>query len=436
MPTSRNCPAFAAWALSVAACCLPPLPAPADEPAPAVQLRQSLAELLEVGWGKSLGASALARQKYESARHLAPGDQRPAYALLLVEIKHRAYDRAAETARGITDADPRHLGAWQARVWLSMLTRKYPQALAEIEAFSPLLADAVAPGSDEQPYHEAARFLGCMFAYLAGPAEGAIPPARLDDARHRLLQRLAASRTESFEVAYRQLQTQYQDLRLALDETRFDAQAQQQAQQELDRQRLAAERDAVASEKAAVDQQAQQARAAAEAQLAALDEQLAPLDARLAAVNVRATQLQARVLQLTADVNYLLARAAETDDPLERTALLASADRIGISLRLAEGELRLVQTEAAQLAAQRAALLDRRRRVIADYEAQGRRLGVDAARLRRTEDRIVRQQQDNLRPVNPNTPRVRSTSSTVTALTTYYPFPLEQEKLRLLASLR
>lgn len=415
------CPIAAAWAQDAAA---------RNPQAYATEV----ALLLDSGWGESFRSLEPAAAYYRRARQIAPSDPRAIYAYALVQIKHGRYTDALkllDELQGLTPDDP---AAWQARVWLRVLTRQYSAALVDLERFAAVIPPDPRSGGAEQPWLDAALYLGKMCAFLSGPLRDTVNQERLAEVRERIQAVMTGARQARFDEGYAAVDRQFTELWLKGEQTQEQAQQVEAQQKAEDAARLAAEQAAVATARSALEKQAADARARRDAELKRLEGQhaelaqtLADLEAQLAVYVTRIADLDVQILRL-----HDLADASE--DPGLRLRYQLDADRL---TRIRLDEQRRAAVVESQLVRQRAALasvLAQQRAVAAQFQAGLDRLVREAVLLGRNEKRIRNEQREAAQPATGNTGQVRAMQAQAMSLRTYLPFPLEEEKQRLLAS--
>ncbi|MCE9605448.1 MAG: hypothetical protein K8U03_11170 [Planctomycetia bacterium] len=426
---------FSLFACSLLACSQPARAAEPSAPTDPA-LRAVLSQLFNDTWEKSADGITTAERLHLRARELSASDPRVDFALALVQLHYLRFSEAERTLTVLQTASPDYWPAAQAKIHLAILMKKYSAALPEIDRFSERVAATAIDSGRAEARREAAEFLGRIFGYLEGPAAKAVSQAAVADVRARVLTRLASPDREAFSAAFGSVNERFTQLDEETRRTKAESIAVQQEQKELDLKRLQTEQASLAGDKESIRKQAQEAFDTARAKTAALDQQLAPLDAAFGRLVARSQLIRGEIAQLDNSVASLLTQAQLAKDPLLKVSLLQQADLISNQIRAADFALRNVDAEAAQVNAQREALLRQRSVIVEQYQGDAKRLGVEAAKLGRTEKRNVVQQKEAIKPPNGFTPQVQTKTTAAASITSYVEFPLEREKLRLLDSLR
>jgi hypothetical protein len=396
------------------------------------QLRDALTKLLTDPWEKSADGLVAADDFYRRAKGIAAGDPRVDFALALVQLRYLRFTEAEKTLTRLSTAAPSYSPATQAKIHLSILMKKHSQALTELDAYS----RRVASTPDAEARREGAEFIGSIFGYLEGPAAKSISQASVADVRGKVLERFDAAQRESFSTAFSSVTERFSQLSDDTQRTKAEGLIAQKEQKEIDLKRLQAEQAALAGDKADNRRQAKQAFDEAQAKAGELDQQIAPLDAAFARVAARAQQVRAEIAQIELSIAALVGEAQTTKDRALRDSLLIQANLLGAQSRGAQITLQTIEADGVQIAAQRDVLLKQRVAVVEQYQVMARQLGVEAAKIGRTEKRNTVQQKEVVKPASGFTPQVQTKAAATASITSYVEFPLERERLRLLDSLR
>jgi len=400
-----------------------------------------IAKILEIGWGESFRVLEPAREQYELVREAARRDPRAPYAMALVCVKHGKHAEAARLLDETLALDPRHVAAREAKIWIDVLLKRYPAALAQIEELGGILPNEGLRGlADEAAvqarYRESARFLGRLFGFLEGPAEKAANPDRVAESKTRVLLKLTPSQQEEFAAGRKAVLDRFGEFFARREQAKEDELAGQKKKQEEDTKRLAEERAAVAANQQGLQKQAAQTREELEKFLSELAKQMAPLDREYSRLYAQGVAVRNRLVDYDRDIDRLLRLAELAKEPAEAARLRLEAERLDVLRDRLSVDYRLRQAEASRVQAAQAAILNQRDTAIARFNAEAKRLGKEQFKLAQDEKRIAREEDRARKPPTGNTDRVHVLSQKATAFTTYEPFPLEQAKSRLLESLR
>lgn len=399
------------------------------------RLKTEVTALLNDGWPLGPDGLAAAVGHFQSARAAAPSDVRPVFAMAVTQIRQRRYPDANLTLDDVLKLKPSHLSAWQAKVWLSMVARKYDAALADVEHM--LKSWPQGTSADEvESRAETARFLGRVLGFLWGPATGKVAEDRLTEIEKLVETALVADDRQTFAESRGSVLGKFTDLQDKTETTREKAKVDEEKQKEQDRERLASEKQGVNAEKGTLDQQATSARAAAQAQIQQLAAALQLLDAQFNQLAAQGAALQAEIAGLLGQEQLLIQQANATDDEFDSRRLLSRARGI-MTLRIPlEARYAALDAQARGINAQRQINLGQQAQVSTQYQAEMKRLGMKADSLERTEKRIAGDLKKANTAATGVTAGVRNLSTTSTAFVTYFDYPVEREKRRLIDSFK
>ena len=424
--------AVSTWTLALVAICVMARPAAAANPDP--RFKAAIQSMLDSGWRTTSTGREDAESHFARAQELSPADVRGPYAFALVQIKHHRYTDAAETIADVLEADPKHWGAWQARIWLAVIAKKYSSAMSDLEGLAKAMPREEAAGEAEEMFQDLAQMMGRVFGFMSGPMSKSVKEDQLADCEDRVLVKLTTGRRAAFEKGRRAVAEKFAEMQQDKFVSKTDAVEQEQKQKDTQLDKLKEQKATVDDEKASVDKQATAARATAEKTVGAIDAQAAPMFVTLNGLNAQATTLQGSVASLAAEVALLQEQAAVEADATQRQLLLVQIGVSGRSLAQLEGRLAGVAAQINQIRAQLQALDNQRGAAIAAYEAEMNRLGRKADTLARSEKLLKGATAEASRPVTGSNPKVRALSAGMLALSTYQDFPLEREKRRVLDS--
>lgn len=416
------------------------VPIDAAEPeANSLALRTALKALLTAPWEKTPDGPSLADKHHNAAKQAAPGDPRVDFSLALVQLRYLKYTDAERTLDQLGRAAPDYLPATEMKIYLTVLMKKHAAALAQMEELQRRIAerkpDASPSAAPDASRRDAIEFLARLYAYYEGPAAGLVSQATVADMRRGFLESLGTTDRDLFSAAFGGVADRFSQLDDDKRRTAEETKASEERQKALDLQRLEAEKSGVAAGKQALQQQAAEAQKIAQDQIDKLDQQMIPLDAEYARINAAGQLLRNRIAQFDRSISGLLSAANNEKDPDDKAELLAEAEALTFQVRRIEFDYQALDAQAAQVVAQKNGLLQQRGRAIAQYEADAKRLGVEAAKLGRNEKRIVVEQKQALKPATGISPRVQGKVVATASITSYVDFPLERERMRILRSL-
>ena len=402
---------------------------------PEVVANDQIAGLLELGWDRSPKAGAAAVEFFSQIQDAGAHDPRLLYAHSLVLIRHRKYDEAANLLDEIVSREPENLPAHRARIWIAMLTKNYNQALAQMESLSRQFPEHDLAGDQEEPYRQSAAFLGRLIGYLEGPAASSVAEHIREDHRQTIIDRLSTGRRQVFDDAVQQVLDRFAEIDLLRDQRRDDARLEQEEIRQRELKRLSDQKEDLEKQQASLDKAANRLEQEFSQRVGQVNRQLQPINTSLSRLQNRAAALNRQLASLQAEIVQLYSLAEQAPDAPGSAGLRSSArllERSSIGLEL---DLSGVIAESNRVASQRDLLLAERQSILKQQRAAVEQLSDRRSNLRKRANRIAADQRKTARPVSGNTTAVLALGSRAGAFTTYEPFPLEQEKQRLLDEL-
>ena len=388
--------------------------------------------MFEIGWSDSFEARARVDIEYDKSFKTAPTDPRVEFAYALIKMRQRQYIPASEAVNRVITLDEANLDAWQTRIWLAAILKKYEVVLNDTDRLTQLLADKERKFAVEERL-AASRYAGRLFAYLEGPASGSINAALVVRQKATILNRLPANETQAFREAFDGVTAKFREL--TADQENADEQGRAAAAREREaklldladeRERTDDRRDDLAERRDRIQCERQQQRSAIAKSDRDLINRIAQLERQAIVVERELSGIQQEITRL----NVFLDRE---QDPVVRDQILRDIARLSNLARQYERDLILIQRQAAGVNAQRVDL--NRQRFAADRSANSELVEIDDDLGNLTKrDRKVEIEEKRVRRSRPSSSRrARAIAAQATAFTTYEPYPLEQQKRRVLA---
>jgi hypothetical protein len=392
--------------------------------------------LLDAGWKPSSKGLEAAREQYQALATDGKIDPRVTYGYALVQMRNRKYDEAQRLLDDVLAADKNNTAARRAKVWVLMVTQSYSAALVELEALSKLLRMEPPATNADDDDARSVEFLGRVMGFVDGPAASAVAEHVRADYRKRLAGSLTPTQRQVFEEAHTAVARRFAELDLDRQQTKADAKADEEKRRDLIRQQLDRERNSLSQEKTNLSARAEKVEADSARELTDIEAQLRPLAARQSRLESRGAAITREMAGLSAEIGRLLELADLAEDPIEAARWRAEARRLDVALGRYDVDLRALNGELAGVAAQRVTLAGRRQAALAKREAENDRIERRATEVRNTEKRIATDEKKTSQPAAGNTAAVASLAAKARAFSTYEAFPFEEERARLLQSLR
>lgn len=397
----------------------------------------ALARLLTIGWGTTT-AYRTAADAQADVMFAAMGRQPSSlYAAALVQMKQRRYADAARLIDEILARDDANLPAWRAKVWLLVVLKNYEGAMVAADKLSQLLPKEDGKSTEEEaqlrPY---VAFLGRMYGFLGGPAQTAVSIEGRKESEKVVAARLTENRLEIFEEARDAVLQKFVELTDAKETFKDKAREQADAQREKTLAEIAEQRDVNKDRVKELEAKVDKFKKEHQSESAAIAKADTPLQAELNRLSTRATSLNTQIFALNSQIASVQAQLSATRDQNVRAFLFAELDRLSILEGATQAELFGLNRQANGVQQQRSALAVRQQRADADLADKLGRVDDELYTIAKKEKRadIVAKRATKAGPTTPQS--ALSLSAQAAALITYDPFPLEQEKSRLLETLK
>jgi hypothetical protein len=400
------------------------------------RLAVKLSQLMEAGWKPSPTGVARAQEHFDEASKLAPADARVPYAMALVMLQNRKYDDAVGWLEETLAADSRNVPARRALVWTHVLTKQYPEALANMRLLAAQLSPERVPplGQEEQESHAA--FLGRVMGFLTGPAAGSITADRLAATEREIQKSLAPAALSALNEGRKQTLATFSQMQADLAQTREQAKADQAREHALLERKAKDDRAQVTESRDALNEKAKASKARYDAEEAQTLPMLNQLRDQLVRLQARYKTQFDELQSLNFEIDVTLDEAAREHDPGRVARLRLQADRLRGRARTVQQDLRELDASMGQIKARGQALENRLQAAAGRYQSESKQFNAEAARLQKQEKALAATERQLEQPVTGDTPKVTSLASRVKAFTTYEPPALDEERERLLASFR
>jgi hypothetical protein len=408
-------------------------PAMADEKAASAEL----AKMLEVGWGTTSQFRAAGNKQAAAALAASGRSPQSLYAAAVMLIKQGRYAEAQQLVDDLLKSDAAHLPGLRAQVWLATILKDYEVAMTSADRLAEVLGSGEAENVDEEALNrEHVSFLGRIYGFLGGPAAANVNLGERKAAERKLVERLTEGRRVVFEDsrdAVLQKHLELTDAKDAKAEAARDA-AEDAKAKTLDD--IASQREERANRLKELEERSDKLKGELKDELAEIAKSDRPLAAELATLERRATLLNRELLTIQSQIGILQSLLGDEKDQFVRARIISDIDRLLIIGSRYDADLLAVNRLASGVQQQRAQLALRQRKAQADVGGQMQRINQEAAEMARREKRSEALEKRAER-ATPSIPAgAAALRATAAALATYDPFPLEQEKARILAELK
>lgn len=399
--------------------------------------RADVDKLLELAWDAAPDKRAEAETFYERLAESTNRDSHVLYAQSLAKIKQRRYADALKLIDELVELEPKSLEYARGRIWLLVLLRKPEQGLVALgKLVGQLPAPTEPPAESEDAYLELLRFAGRVHGFLEGPGADWLAESAREGARRKLVDLLADSRKAAFlegrdEVVDRWL-GQKDDQQSTRDKVKRDQEQQRDERlTDLDKQREQDERRA-----AELNSERTRLRSELNDQMADFQRQERPLIDQLSRIEAQATVVRRDLTVVSGDIARLEGLLLRERDPILREQYRRDIARLDALASRQQASLAGLVRQGNSLSGQRA---DIQRRAAQVQQSLGRQMdGLDKEQgdaQKRTKAADNEERRLRKMPLGDST-QLRAMNAQSTAFTTYVAFPLEEERERLVESLK
>jgi hypothetical protein len=410
-------------------------PARADEP----RVNELVGQVLIDGWGASPAAQELAKSRYLSASALAPLSSRPDLAFGFVQFKRLQFDEAQKLFDAAASKNSADLAAWRASIFLAALRRQHETTLAKMKSLAELFPKEQVSKEMDDELRETAELMGKLVGYIETAAENPPEKSIVASFAGSIAERLSGEHRKAYDAARAEVAATHRSL--ADEKARaFDEDlAADKKQKEEDLAYVAGERVRIDGDVAKLKKEFDAAKELADQKLSSIDGQLAPLRQRYNDLMRQAQPIIDRVRDLEFEAARVRSTATKKDKDGKTVTdqnRLREADNLLARANDERRRLRPLQDEAARVEGQAAKLERERVGVVAAFQAEANGLNGQARKLQSTFKLLDAKEKEASRSPSGNSGRVGSLNARLTALTSYYRFPLELERQRLLDAVK
>lgn len=363
--------------------------------------------LFELGSKSTPSAVAETKRFYDSLKRSRAADPRIDYAYAVVLVNQKQHREAIAVFTKYIDSSGAERRAYFLKMWTEVLLKRYAEALEDAKAFSERFPVYV-PGSEDHG-QDSAREMGKLFAYLEQVQPTTLKFKPIAEAQDQVLLRLGDHYAPAFAEGRRLVAEQKREL---------------QAQQETKHQeRIAKLQSRQKQNKSAAEE--------AKAGIDAKEETKKISEERVQEIRLRYTQLQSQVNPLASELQSLRRRLAHDKSSLQiekknRNSSQARIQNLNAEISALESEIRKLDARLAPLLREAIALEVEAGQELRTFEQADDAAQKNSKRAAAAEYQLRREQEKLKSPAKPLDEKMK-------ALSSYVPFPYEQEKQRILS---
>ena len=407
-------------------------PAQADDAA----AHAPLARMLEAGWGTNTSFRTAGNQQVEAVFAAAGRSPQVLYAVAVMYIKQGRYAEAQKSIDELLAREESHLPGQRAKVWLSVILKDYGVALVAAEKLAADLPSGEAEKEKEEAHREILAFLGRIYGFLGGPAAANLKIEERKASERKVLARLTTEHRALFEEARDGVLQKHLELIDAKEATTDAAKEAAEDAKAKTLDEIAKEREDRAARIKELQDRRNKLQSELRDELAQIAKEDRPLVNELAGLERQAASINRELLRIQGRIGGLQAFLDREQDPNKRQFWLDEIDRFSVVGSRLDANLVQLNRLAAGIQSQRAALAARQQKAQADIGGQIKRINDEGNELSRREKRANAMEKRAERATTATPAAALALRATAGALATYDPFPLEQEKARILETLK
>jgi hypothetical protein len=397
----------------------------------------ALAKMLEVGWGTSSQARTAGDEQARSALAASGRSPQALYAIAVLLIKQGRYADAQKLIDELLKTESSHLPALRARVWLSAVLKNYGGVMVAAEDLAEAIGDKESANKEEEAtLREHVSFLGRIYGFLGGPASAGVRLSERKTAERKLAERFSEARLAVFEEARDAVLQKHVELTDATDAKTDAAKEAAKDAKTKTLEEIAEQRQERTDRLKELKERSDKLKGELKDELAEIAKQDQPLVTELARLERRAAAVNRELFRVQAEFNAVQNLLDSDRDAGRRQLYLADLERLSLIGSRYDADLTAINRLAAGVQSQRAVLAARQRKAEIDVASQLDRINketVEMAKREKRADAIERRTERASAGVPASAVSLRATAA---ALATYDPFPLEEEKSRILAELK
>jgi len=406
--------------------------AAAFDPAAGSEIRK----LLEIGWQTSVKSRPEADQQYASSVR-AGGGFSGDYAYFLVLLHQKRYTDAVKHAEQMTKTFDKDAYAWRGHMWVATLTKNPQAALTSSEKLAAVLKADYADPEKGTMVRENVEFLGRMYGYYGGPAGEQMKQEERKAAEKQVLETLPADLRPSFEEARDAVMAQFLGLANHKADEKEKAIAEGEAEKQKTLEDVEKQQEKIEGRRTELKDDVARADADLKQEIDGLQKQDIPLQTQLVRLQTQYAQIEANLATVATQIAIIQQQLNNTKDPNARSILQQEIIAIDLSAIRVRNNLAAVQQQINIVASQRAVIAGKANAAQQKYNAQigqANKVASDLDKAAKKAENVERITKG--KPITGNVTKVTAIDAQANAIGTYQPFPLEQEKLRLLESLK
>lgn len=347
-------------------------------------------------------------------------------SFILQQMQHGKFRNVLPEAERFTALEPGDVEGWILRSWLNAVLDQYDRTLVDLQQ----LRKAIPEEAAESERQAAFAHMGRLAGYLQGPVRERVNPQSLRAALEMIAVGSSPAELAIFNEQNDAVLAEFERLTdlqaIALEEFEAKSKADTDAQIQT-----------LQATNQSLDQRSQQiapdiSRLSTEAstKIADIRGRMAPVEQTLNLAGQTASRAELAVQSIWNEILLQENLLAQTRDPILRSAIIFRINDLQVQSQVAQGDLVSARNQFAQARSQLNGLSIEQAQISRQYDEQIRT-------LRNEQREIERQKRRNLAKIEKLTTgpvkvtgKAAQVKNEIPALTTYYPFPLEDFRQR------
>jgi regulator of sirC expression with transglutaminase-like and TPR domain len=398
--------------------------------------QQKLTEYLDNAWKPSVAKQTEVTAQYRALKQTTPGDTNLEQAYLLLLIRQRMYQAAYDQATSLHRTLPNDVYTLRAKIYVALVQKNHDAALLDLENLAKALVTQQQPPLSKEQARELAEFTGRSWAFIQGPSKTELTQPTIMAAERRIVEKLGPHGEPHFRSGVQALAEKYAALDQELKQTKAETIQSETEQKEKMKVQLAEEKVNLGNEQIELDTQLGKLRATYDGQVRAVEAQLAPAQQQLAQAESIALAISNNVLFEDGQIANWLNIANNAANPFEYNQAIAQVRAHELIRNQELNKLAGAQAQAGSARSRVQDLSSQRQNLISEFNSEANPLQKRLKEISGAKVRIANDEKKAQQPSTGSTTQTTSLSSKVYSYVTYEDYPFEQEKQRLIESVR
>ena len=401
------------------------------------EIRSQVEELFANSNKVSPSALDAAREQFTAIQADGANRQLVDYAFALVLIEQQKLDQAGAQLDKLLRVSPKSLPFRRSRTWVQLVRKEHQAALVNLENLAGRLPNAK-HAKVTADHRETARFIGSSLSFLESPAAPARLQNLVDASKERILNGWGSAFRAEFDAGHAATAAQFAQLNSEVSGAKEEIAKIQSDAIKTQGEQLESQQSAMEEARETLQSAAEEKQKKAQREAEGLHAQYSELRGEFAEIQSLALPIETQIAAAHAEVQSLIKTVKLDDGTIETVYTDPIRARVleGFILQL-DARLGPLRAQTANINARAALVQGQYNGLVRQYNLQMQQIAGEGKSLASNQNKLDRMQKHHARskPTG-NSTKTRTLSSRLTNFTTYEPFPLAQEKARVLAALQ